>query len=315
MKILVTGVTSFVGYHLAAGFREAGFAVTGTLSRPGTPEGIRGERAARLARLGVAVVPLDLKDPDSIARSVERIHPDLWVQHAGYTKAYAYDDYDLHAGFTLNVSPLGKIFAAMSAVNGAVIVTGTVSEYSDSDAPHLESECCVPATPYGLSKLMETLYARQLALRYGVPTRIARLFLPFGPLDSQEKLLPSLIASLRQGRRIALSPCLQRRDFIYVDDVVSLYVRLVRDLPRSSFEVYNVCSGESPALRDVIEEFVAVLKADPALCDFGAVAMRPGEPPMMRGSNKKARQYLHWSPMSWQKAIRRFCKVELEISP
>ncbi len=224
----------------------------------------------------------------------------------GYTKSYASHDYDLRKGFALNVEPLGAIFSAMAGVQGAVILTGTVAEYADSDQPHLETETCAPAMPYWLSKLMETLYARQLSSHYDVPARVARLFLPFGPLDAPEKLLATVITSLREALPLELTTCLQQRDFLHVDEVVDLYLKLLPDLPRSLFEIYNVCAGESPTLREVILEFAVILGVDAARCEFGAIPMRTGEPSVIRGSNEKARKFLQWTPAPWRETVRRW---------
>lgn len=308
MRALVTGITSFVGYHLAAGFAAAGHEVVGTVSRAGDLPGIRGERVRRLAARGVPILPLDLTDAEAIGGIADTAAPDLWVQHAGYTKAYASPDFDLAAAHALNVLPLGAVFAAMARRGGGVILTGTVSEYSDGDEPHREDEACAPSTAYGLSKLTGTLYARLLAARTGVPTRVARLFLPFGPLEAPEKLLPSTLAALRRGERVALSPCLQCRDFVAVEDVVSLYLKLADDLSRTPFDLFNACSGVSPRLKDVVLAFAEDLGADPALCDFGAIPMRPGEPMAIRGANAKARDLLGWSPTPWREAVTRLCR-------
>ncbi|CAN5446833.1 NAD-dependent epimerase/dehydratase family protein [soil metagenome] len=310
MRVVITGVTSFVGYHLAAGFLAAGHEVTGVLSGRRMEEGIVGERIGRLREQGIPLEKLDLLDAEAIGRCAETIGPEVWIQHAGYTKNYASFDYDLRTGFAVNVLPLTGIFTAMSKLGGAVIVTGTVSEYSDADVPHEEEVPCVPKMPYGLAKLAGTLLAKQLAEQYGVPTRVARLFLPFGPLDAPEKLLAVEAASLAAGQPVRLSPCLQRRDFLYVDDVVSLYLALLRDLPRSHFEIYNVCAGEAPELREVLLEMAEVLGADPALCEFGAIPLRAGEPKLVAGSNAKARKYLEWKPMGWREGVRRFAKSE-----
>lgn len=306
MKVLITGATSFVGCHLAMGFLAAGHSVVASVSAAGTADGIRGLRLRLMTERGVALRPVNLLSPEEIAQAVAEEHPDLWVQHAGYTKGYASADYDLATGFAVNVLPLTAIFRAMAARGGGVIVTGTVSEYSDSDEPHREDECCRPSTSYGLAKLAETLRAEQLARALGVPTRIARIFLPFGPLDNPEKLLSSLIARLRTGQRMALSPCAQRRDVLYVDDLVALYLSLAADLQRGGCDIFNACAGHSPRLKDLILEIATVLGADPALCDFEAIPMRPGEAMVISGSSEKACRLLGWSPMPWRAAVRRF---------
>lgn len=314
MRVLLTGLTSFVGFHLAAGFKAAGHEVTGTLSRPGVPDGIRGERVRCLTEAGVARAVLNLADPAAISRLADAFQPDLWIQHAGHTADYASSDYDLAAGHALNVAPLKAIYAAMSKSGGGVLITGTVSEYADSDLAHREEERCFPSTPYGLSKLTETLYAQQLSLSTGVATRVARLFLPFGLLDAPQKLLPAALQALHQGREVDLSPCLQRRDFIAVGDVVDLYLALAADFPRTRFDIFNACSGEAPRLKDVVLSFAENLGADPALCRFGARPMRPGEPAVVAGSNDKARVLLGWSPRPWDQSVKCYCREFVEAT-
>lgn len=306
-RVLLTGGTSFVGYHLAAGFHAAGHSVTAT--RGGSRlDTVGEERVRRLEGLGVPFVPLDLTDHDAVMRTAAEIEPEVWIQHAGYTKDYATDAYDISTGFALNVAPLRPIYAAMARLGGKVIVTGTVAEYPDSDQPHGEDEVGVPHTLYGFSKWTETLLAQHLARRHDVPSRVARLFLPFGPLDASGKVLPAALTALRNGEAIKLSPCQQRRDFVAVEDAVAMYLAFLDDFPRTRFDIFNCCSGTSPRLQDVILALAQDLGADPALCEFGAIPARPGEPEIVAGSNAKARELLSWTPLEWTEAVRHFAR-------
>src|SRR5579875_723491 len=153
MKLFITGATSFVGCHLALGFQAAGYEVIAALSGENPMEGIRGLRMSRMAGRGIRFRPLDLRQPENVAEVVSEEKPDLWIQHAGYTRGYGSDAYDLATGFAINVLPLTPIFRAMAEQGGGVIVTGTVSEYSNGEAPHREDEACRPPTAYGLAKL------------------------------------------------------------------------------------------------------------------------------------------------------------------
>jgi len=307
MKVVITGASSFVGCHLAVGLQAAGCAVIGTALDLGDREGPEGDRLRYLADQAVPMVTLEMREAAEVHALVERERPDVWIQHAGYTRAYGAWDYDLDTGFAINVTPLKAIYEAMHAVNGAVIVTGTVSEYADHDEAHTEEEICHPPMPYGLAKFAETLHARLLAEKWQVPTRVARLFLPVGPLDAPGKLLPSVIDSLQSGAPIDLSPCEQQRDLVHVADVVELYRLLLAYRDGGLFEIFNVCSGEAPMLKEVILHAAEVLEADPALCRFGARPMREGEPPVMLGSNAKARTRLGWQPAGWREIVRRLC--------
>ncbi len=65
-NVLVTGITSFLGFHLASGFIKAGHSVVGTTFRP--RDDYSGVRRRRLESLdhAVALEQLDLTDGPSV---------------------------------------------------------------------------------------------------------------------------------------------------------------------------------------------------------------------------------------------------------
>jgi nucleoside-diphosphate-sugar epimerase len=163
----------------------------------------------------------------------------------------------------------------------------------------------MPDTPYGLSKLTQTLRARQLAEQMDVPTRVARLYIPFGTLDNPHKLLAQTIAKLRLRLPVALSPCEQRRDFLGVADVCDFYDRLVEDLPRTRFDIFNVAAGQPTVLRDLLIEIARLLNTGQDLLRFGAIEVRPGEPAASYADIDKARGLLKWVPTPLSAAVER----------
>jgi nucleoside-diphosphate-sugar epimerase len=259
----------------------------------------------------VAWQVLDLRDEKAVRGFIARVRPELWVHHAGYAVNYGSPDYDERAGRTVNVEPLNYIYEELEKVgNSGVIVTGSSMEYADTDQACLETDECKPSTPYGQSKLEETKAAAKLSERYGVSTRVARLFIPFGPLDAPGKVLMYVVENLKKSLPVELSPCTQRRDFLAVGDVVKAYNLLASDLTRGSFEVFNVCSGEAVAVRSLIEMVADRLGVPHNLLGFGKRPMRPGEPPVSYGSSGKARKTLGWRPGTLEEGIAEFLRVE-----
>ncbi len=301
--VVATGVSSFVGMHLARHFAGAGFRVVGTISKP--RESYGGIRAERLKVLdgSAELVQLDIADAAAVATLVERVAPALWLHHAGYAVNYASHDYDLAKGFASNVAPLTHLYKCLTGRGCNVIVTGSSAEYSCSDTANREDDVCWPDMPYGVSKLEETIRARQLALQFNVPTRVARLYIPFGSYDNPEKLLAQVVAGLRDGKPIDLSACTQARDFLGVSDLCAAYAALNADMSRTLFDVFNICSGEAVVLREFLSTIAATMKADPALLRFGARPMRAGEAAFSFGSNGKAQKILSWRPRDLHSAI------------
>ena len=312
-KIVVTGISSFIGVHLARFFAERAGCVVGTISRHIEDyEGIRLERIQATQEKDVVIRSMDLTDSESMITFVQNEKPDLWINHAGWATGYGSMDYDTDKGHTINVASLGFLYPTLKDTGcRGVIVTGSSTEYSNTDEACTEDDVCWPSTPYGLSKLMETCRARQLSEQFHMRTRVARVFIPFGSMDAPQKLIPSVAQALKSGEEIALSPCQQRRDFIQVNDLLTGYEALIDDLDRDlDFDLFNLCSGEATQLREFLEMFVSIMNADPRLLLFGARSMRAGEAAVSYGSNEKARSVLNWAPSPLNDSIAAYLRDE-----
>lgn len=293
---IVTGVSSFVGCHLARAFAAADYRVVAVTSRP--RDAYDGVRAQRLGFISDAVTFAvgDLTDAGALDALIEDHAPDVWVQHAGYADNYASPDYDLAKSLPLNVVALEPLYQRLAETGAGVLVTGTSMEYAASAQANREDDACWPDLPYGVSKLAQTVEAARLARQYDVPTRVARIYIPVGPYDAPGKLMDFVIRQLAAGEAADLSPCDQKRDFLGVDDICSAYVKMADDLPRQTFDLFNVCSGAATELKGLLLNVANLMGADPALLKFGARAMRPGETMVSYGDNAKARRVLGWTP-------------------
>lgn len=305
MSVVVTGVSSFVGYHLARHFAARGAKVVGTVSR--SRDAYTGVAAERLTALSgqIELASLDLRHEAGIADVIQKAAPSLWIHHAGFAEGYASPDYDMVKAEAINVAPLEALYRGLTGGRCGVIVTGSSTEYAESIGANREDDPALPATPYGLSKRAETVRAGELAERYGIPTRVARLFIPFGRLDNPGKLVAQTVTKLRAGVAIALSPCRQRRDFIGVADVCVGYERLQTDLGRARFDVFNIASGRGVILKDFLTEIARRLSAPENLLQFGAIPMRAGEPAASYADIGKAERVLEFAPTPLNLAIER----------
>ena len=303
--VVVTGVSSFAGYHFARHFASRGRRVIGTLGRPrNIYQGIAARRLAVLDPV-VELCPLDLRKAGAISQFIVARSPAIWIHHAGYAERYAAPDYDLDAAHAVNVAPLSALYEVLAGRGCGVIITGSSAEYGAAATGNREDDLCRPDTPYGLSKLMETLRARQLAERHRVPTRVARLYIPFGAMDNPQKVLPQVVERLRARQSIMLSPCEQKRDFVGISDVCESYERLVDDLPRTLFDIFNIAGGEGIVLRDLLVGLADRLGAPQSLLHFGEIPMRPDEPAVSYADVGKARCLLNWTASALCSAIDR----------
>src|SRR6202011_2766469 len=84
------------------------------------------------------------------------------------------------------------------------------------------------SNPYSHSKLLAEQITRFYQESFGVPVTIVRPFNLYGPGQSEDFLIPTLIrqALAQDSNAIVVADLTPKRDYIYIDDVVDLLVRL-----------------------------------------------------------------------------------------
>ncbi|MEN9722757.1 MAG: hypothetical protein RJB38_743 [Pseudomonadota bacterium] len=102
----------------------------------------------------------------------------------------------------------------------------------------------------------------------------------YGPGDDPSKFVSWIIDQFRRGvSEIPLTPGMQKRDFIYIDDVVDAY-RVVLEqalIGSKGFLEYDVGSGVSIELRELVKSIQKLFPGVSSEPKFGAIPYRPNE--------------------------------------
>jgi UDP-N-acetylglucosamine 4-epimerase len=186
------------------------------------------------------------------------------------------------------------VFASSSAVFG-----------DDPVLPKVEERIGRAASPYGLSKHINELYAGVFAACYGFEWIGLRYFNVFGPRQDPDgpyaSVIPAWIGALLRGQTAYINgdgSC--ARDFCHVDNVVQMNLRaaLTTD-PAAVNQAYNVAHGEMTSLNGLFEIIRALLGArQPHLKSVRAVHREPrrGDILLSRADIGKARRLLGYEP-------------------
>lgn len=235
--VLVTGANGFVGSHLTEALLERGYRVRCAVRNTSD--------LSLIGHLPVETVPIDLQDPDSLARACAGVHR---VCHcAAQTRAR-----DEETFFRVNTRGTTRLARAAQASSPAlerflyVSSLAAAGPASGPDEPLDESSTPRPITWYGKSKLA----AEQalLGLAGALPVTIVRPSPVFGPRDRDflayfRLVRMGLALHLgRNGRRICLA---------YVHDVVDLIIRAL-EAPQASGQTY-FATGEAASYRELSE--------------------------------------------------------------
>lgn len=103
----------------------------------------------------------------------------------------------------------------------------------------------------------------------------------YGPGDDKSKFVMSIIKALLNGDlAIPLTPGEQRRDFIYIDDVVEAFVYILKELKNSKYgyKEYEIGSGNSISIKEFVELAKTACNNQTTILEFGALPYRPHEP-------------------------------------
>jgi len=225
---------------------------------------------------------------------------------AGVTSAVT-DPTELLQGNALLAAHLVEAVAQRGV--GRFLHIGSCAEYAPGEPGVLMSENWPqePASGYGAAKLAATHLARVQALRLNLPITVLRLFGIYGPGEAEHRLLPAIIASLVNGKSVDLTPGLQQRDWLYIDDAAEALACAAEapDLGATG-AIYNVCTGQATSVYQVGEEARAALNADPSLLRWGAVPYRADEPLWVVGDPGRFCSLTGWQPRhSWYEGVRR----------
>ncbi len=234
MKVLVTGIAGFIGFHLATRLIERGDEVVG-LDNVNSYYDVR-LKEARLATLGdrVRFIRADLADRERIATlfrdgqfdRVFHLAAQAGVRYS-LTNPYAYLDSNL-TGF-LNVlegcrhaATPHLIFASSSSVYGA----NTAMPFSvHHNVDH-------PVSLYAATKKANELMAHTYAHLYRVPMTGLRFFTVYGPWGRPDMALFLFTKAILAGAPIDVYNYGQmQRDFTYIDDIVEGVVRVGEAIP------------------------------------------------------------------------------------
>jgi CDP-paratose synthetase len=102
---------------------------------------------------------------------------------------------------------------------------------------------------------------------------------------------------LREVNEIALTEGIQRRDFVYIDDVVDAFMRIIGASAGSApeFRHYEVGSGASISVREFVETARTLCGNTATHLRFGAIPLRANEAMDVRVDTSRLRD-LGWAP-------------------
>jgi len=298
MRVLITGITGFVGSHLAELFLgQEGVQVFGAVRWR--------SKMANILHIEdqLTLVECDIKDGLSVRKMIEQIRPDQ-IYHLA---AQSFVPTSWHAPTeTISTNILGtlNVFEAVRAIgiNPRILVACSSEEYGmvyENELPVTEENPLRPMSPYAVSKASADLLSYQYYMSYKLPILRTRAFNHTGPRRGEVFATSNFakqIAEIEAGKRppiIHVGNLKARRDFTDVRDIVRGYsLALEKGVPG---EVYVLASGRSHAIEEILEILLELAGVKGAIQQDPS-RLRPSDVPNLCGDSSKFRKHTGWTP-------------------
>lgn len=271
---VVTGGKGFIGQHLVHALRRRDIDVR-TLGRS-QPIGAEDGTHTALDETSWNSRALD--------RFLEGVAPDCVFHLAGKARGTP-------AELTrANVDVFDSLLRALrrTGLRPRLVVAGSAAEYGSAVRDGIavqETAICAPLTAYGASKQAQTRAALAYAGETGASVLVARIFNPLGvhmPAHLAIGDFARQIGSMpRVGGTLRVGNIEVRRDMIDVEHLATLLCELAEK--SNACGVVNLCSGQAPLLRELVEMLIEGLgrKVD---IDVDWARVRGNEPRTVIGS-------------------------------
>lgn len=256
-KVLVTGATGFIGYHLVKELSERGIEVYAVCSTAS----IHQDRLKLFSR--VKVISCDLNElkkiPDMILeRDFDAVYHLAWQGASGELRTNCEVQIDNIKWLVTLVEVAKKLCCSK------IVVTGTVCEKMCDEIFH--KAVFHKSYYYLLAKKTAYEFMRMNCMQENISLVWCDFYHPIGKYNKIEQLIANTIWKMERGEIPRFSSGTQLFDVIAVEDLAhGLYLAGEKTLKRDQ---YFIGSGQPKALREYLLEVKAIVKPD-AQMEFG----------------------------------------------
>ena len=292
-KVLVTGAGGFIGSHLTEWLAALGAEVW-AMVRYKSDAGIGWLQDSPWMEK-IRIVRGDLTDADSVAGAVEGMHT---VFHLGALIAIPYSYSAPSSYVQTNVVGTLNVLQAARRHNVARVVHTSTSEvygtarYVPMDEKHpLQGQSPYSATKIGADKLVESFH-----LSFDLPAVTVRPFNTYGPRQSARAVIPTIITQALSGRSLKLGHLHPLRDFNYVEDTVTGFLRAA-ETEAAIGRTINLGSGREISIGDLVQLISELMNREiEILGDDQRTRPQASEVDRLQADARLAQELLGWHP-------------------
>lgn len=296
-RALITGVSGFVGSHLADFLLDKEVEVYGIIRWRSRLQNILHLKEK------ITLVEGDIRDSFSLIKLLKEVEPE-YIFHLA-AQSFVPTSWSAPAE-TLETNIIGTVnlleAVRVSNCDARILIAGSSEEYGmvlPKEIPIKESNPLRPISPYGVSKVAADLLGYQYHQSYSLKIIRTRAFNHTGPRRGEPFVCSNFakqIVDIERGLKPALihvGNLKAKRDFTDVRDVVRAYWL---SLQKCKFgEVYNICSEKPRIIQSVLDLLLSKSKKKIEV-KVDKTRLRPSDVQVLHGDCSKFRNQTGWKP-------------------
>lgn len=260
-KVLITGVSGFVGSNLAKELNEKGAIITGLTQSKNKDSMLFYEKTHEKINLIYGnILDKSLLEKILVKYQIEIIFHLAAQVEVGFAKKNPYFTWQTNINGTYNLLEAVRIYG--KKIKSIVVASSdkAYGEYKKKFMPYKEEYKLIPKYPYDVSKacadMISISYSSDL---YKIPIIVTRFCNIFGPGQLNfTALLPDLIKSVLSKKIFKLrSNGKSIRDFIYIKDIIEIYKLLAKKLylkpNKLRGEIFNAGTNNPYKIKDIVK--------------------------------------------------------------
>jgi len=287
--ILITGGVGFIGSHLVRRLLRDGHRVVVLMKKTSNPNRIKNVLSQ------IKIVHDDLSDTVRLKRLIQGVNP-CGVFHCAASTIKSGVSASEDELIKVNLAGTMHLVKALEKIDYEFFINcGTLVEYGTKNRPPKETDLCEPVETYALTKLAATLYCQSVARGAGKPIVTFRIFTPYGPNMEEGRLVYEVVKRARENREIILTQPEVNRDFVFIDDLVELFIEAADKAPVLSGEIFNVGTGKATTLKDFVELVMRLTNSKSAI-RWGSAQDVPYDQACWQANMRKTFKAFSWRP-------------------
>jgi nucleoside-diphosphate-sugar epimerase len=287
-KVAITGGAGFIGANLIHKLLSLNYEIN-LLVRSSTNLWRLKEILPKLK-----IHEIDISDKQNLKEILTIINPKAIIHLATYTQYRNQQDFEQM--IETNIRGTLNLLSASKDIDYDIFInTGSSSEYGIKNNPMRETDLLEPVSFYAATKSSATLLCQVFSREYRKPIVILRPFSAYGPYEEENRFIPTIIKSVIEDRPIKLTPGDERRDFIYIDDIVNVYLKAIQKGKSLAGQILNMGTGKEYTNDEVVKTLFKMTGKKVPI-EKGAYPARIWDTLHWVADTSKTKQLLNWEP-------------------